>query len=351
LDWGSGQQEAKNSVQASTEETEGNVSKGITCLALCTLLLALCSSAEAQQPRKIARIGYLEGGTGAGGAGTRIDAFRRGLRELGYIEGKNISIEVRAVEGKPDRVPELMAELVRLTPDVIVTAGRGAQVAVQLTKTIPIVALGTSDIVARGLVASLARPGANVTGLSAFAPELTAKRLELLKETFPRISRVAYVFDLADLSSEISLKELQSTAGALRVTVQPRGVREPDEFAQAFSDMVHERSEALLTATGGLNNVNRKRIVELAAKTRLPAMYAVSIFVDDGGLMSYGISLPAMYRRAAWYVDKILKGAKPADLPVEQPTKFELAVNLKTARALDLVIPPAVLMEADKVIK
>jgi ABC-type uncharacterized transport system substrate-binding protein len=294
------------------------MAKTVSCLPLCAVLFALCLPVEAQQSRKIARVGYFEAGTsGAGGVGTRIDAFRRGLRELGYIEGQNIFIEVRAAEGKRDRVPELMAELVRLNPDVIVTAGGGASVAVQLTKTIPIVALGTGDIVARGLVASLARPGANVTGLSAFAPELTAKRLELLKETLPRISRVAYVFDVADPSSEISLKELQSTAGPLHVTVLPRGVRDPGEFAQAFSDMVRNRSEALLTATGGLNNVNRKRIVELAAKSRMPAMYAVSIFVDDGGLMSYGISLPAMYRRAAWYVDKILKGAKPADLPVE----------------------------------
>jgi putative ABC transport system substrate-binding protein len=175
--------------------------------------------------------------------------------------------------------------------------------------------------------------------------------LELLKETFPKILRVAYLFDVADPSNEISLNALRSKAGSLRITLQPRGMREPNEFAQAFSDIVRNRSEALLTATGGLNNNNRKRIVELAAKTRLPAMYPVSVFVDEGGLMSYGIRLPEMYRRAAYYVDKILQGAKPADLPVEQPTKFELVINLKTAKALDLTIPPQVLMDADKVIK
>ena len=252
------------------------MSKSVTFLTLCALLFALCVSAEAQQSGKIARIGYLEQGTGAGSTGsptiasrlTRIDAFRQGLRELGYVEGQNIIIEVRAAEGKLDRVPELVAELVRLNPDVVVTAGRGAQVAVQLTKTIPIVALGTSDIVARGLVASLAHPGGNVTGLSSVSPQLIGKRLELLKDTFPKITRVAYLFDLAGPSHE--LNELQLSAGPLRVTLQPRGVREPNEFAQAFSDIVRDRSEALLTATGGLNNGNRKVIVELAAKTRLP---------------------------------------------------------------------------------
>jgi ABC-type uncharacterized transport system substrate-binding protein len=326
------------------------VNKKIVVSLLLTVSLTTVSAGEAQQSGKIARIGYLEAGA-AGGAPNRFKPFQQGLRELGYIEGQNIVIESRGAEGKRERIPELVAELVRLDPDVIVTAGWGARAAVQLTKTIPIVALGTGDIVAGGLVASLARPGGNVTGLSAFAPELTGKRLELLKETFPKISRVAYLFDAADPSSEISLKALQSTAGQLRVTLQPRGVREPNEYAQAFSDMVRDRSEALLTSTGGLNNVNRKRILDLATTSRMPAMYPVSAFVEDGGLMSYGINLPAMYRRAAWYVDKILKGTKPADLPVEQPTKFEFVVNLKTAKALDLTIPAAVLMEADKVIR
>jgi ABC-type uncharacterized transport system substrate-binding protein len=325
------------------------MNKKIFCIVLVAMLFALCFPVQAQQPKKIARIGYLEQGTAI--SANRFKPFQQGLRELGYVEGQNIIIEVRAAEGKRDRLPELMTELVHLNPDVIVTAGRGAQVAVQLTKTIPIVALGTSDILSRGLVASLARPGGNITGLSAFAPELTGKRLELLKETFPKIFRVAYLFDVADPSNEISLKELQSTAGPLHVTLQLRRVREPNEFAQAFSDIVRDRSEALLTATGGLNNNNRKRIVELAAKTRLPAMYPVSVFVDDGGLMSYGISLPAMYRRAAWYVDKILKGAKPADLPVEQPMKFEFVVNLKAAKQIGLTIPPNVLVRADKVIR
>jgi putative ABC transport system substrate-binding protein len=310
---------------------------------------------QAQQPKKVPRIGYLEAGRSLSlpnaTGGERVQAFRQGLRELGYIEGRNIVIEFRSAEGKRDRVPELIAELVRISPDIIVTAGRGANAAHQLTKTIPIVALGTSDIVARGLVASLARPGGNVTGLSAFSPELTGKRLELLKETFPRTSRVAYLFDLGDESNVSSLKELQGAAGMLAVTLQPRGVRDPEEFGHAFSEMVRERSEGFLTASVGLYYVNRKRIVELAAKTRLPAVYPVREFVDDGGLMAYGISLPEMYRRAAWYVDKILKGAKPADLPVEQPTKFEFIINLKAARQIGLTIPPHVLARADRVIK
>ena len=318
----------------------------ISVLVFLTLFLYL---AEAQQPKKVPRIGYLSLMTGTPAESYRIGPFRQGLHELGYIEGQNIFIEFRTAEGNLDRVPDLVAELVRLNPDVIVAASRGARIAHQLTKTIPIVALGTSDIVTTGLVGSLARPGGNVTGLSAVSLELTGKRLELLRETLPKISRVAYLFDLSESSHQ--LKELQGVAEGLRITLQPRGVRDPGEFSQAFSDMVRARSEALLTATGGLNNVNRKRIVDLAATSRMPAMYAVSIFVDIGGLMSYGISLPAMYRRAAWYVDKILKGAKPADLPVEQPTKFELVINLKTARALDLTIPPAVLTEADRVIK
>jgi putative ABC transport system substrate-binding protein len=281
----------------------------------------------------------------------RLGALRKGLRELGYIEGQNIIIEIRAAEGKLDRVPELIAELVDLKPDAIVTAGGGARAAVQLTKTIPIVALGTSDIVARGLVASLARPGGNVTGLSAFSPELTGKRLELLKETFPKISRVAYLFDVGDPSHVSSLNELHAAAGTLGAIIQPRGVRHPDEFEQAFIDMGRERSEGLLTGAGGLNNTNRKRILNLAAKARMPAIYPVKEFVDDGGVMSYGISLAEMYRRSAYYVDRILKGAKPADLPVEQPKKFELVINLKTAKQIGLTIPPNVLARADKVIR
>jgi putative ABC transport system substrate-binding protein len=321
----------------------------VTSFALCALLFALCASVEAQQPKKVPRVGYLSLMTTVGL--NRIDSFQQGLRELGYIEGQNIVIEFRAAEGKLDRIPDLVAELVRLNPDVIVAASRGARVAHQLTKTIPIVALGTSDVVTTGLVESLARPGGNVTGLSAVSSQLNGKRLELLKDTFPKIFRVAYLHDATEPSHVVQLKDLHTTAAALKVTLQPKGLRHSDEFGRVFLEMVRERSDAVLIATGGLNNVNRKRIVDLAATSRMPAIYAVREFVDDGGLMSYGINLPAMYRRAPWYVDKILKGAKPADLPVEQPTKFEFVINLKTANQIGVTIPPGVLMEADRVIK
>ena len=320
----------------------------IPCFILVTLLFVLCPSAEAQQPKKLPKIGYLSLGT-VTSTEERIGAFRQGLRELGYVEGQNIIIEVRTAERKLDRVPNVVAELVNLKPDLIVTAGAGARAAVQLTKTIPIVALGTGDIVARGLVASLARPGGNVTGLSAFSPELTGKRLELLKETFPKTSRVTYLFDLGDPSHVSSLNELHSAAAALSATIQPRGVRHPDELDQAFLDMGRERSDGLLTAPGGLTNTNRKRIVDLAAKIRIPAVYHVKEFVDDGGVMSYGISVAEMYRRSAYYVDRILKGTKPSDLPVEQPKKFEFVINLKAAKQIGLIIPPNVLARADRI--
>jgi putative tryptophan/tyrosine transport system substrate-binding protein len=331
------------------QEAIGKSKKKCLGFALCALLHALCISAQAQQPKKLPRIGYLSLGTSQ--APERLGTFRQGLREFGYVEGQNIILEIRTTEGRRDRVPDVMAELVNLKPDLIVTAGAGARAAVQLTKTIPIVALGTSDIVARGLVASLARPGGNVTGLSAFSPELTGKRLELLKETFPKISRVSYLFDLGDPSHVTSLNELHGAAGALSATIQPRGVQHPDELEQAFLEMGRERSDGLLTATGGLTNTNRKRIVDLAAKIRIPAVYHVKEFVDDGGLMSYGISVAEMYRRSAYYVDRILKGAKPTDLPVEQPKKFEFVINLKTAKQIGLAIPPNVLARADKVIR
>jgi len=316
---------------------------------LTTFLLTTVSNVEAQNLKKLPKIGYLSLASAA--SPQRLGALRKGLRELGYIEGQNIIIEIRAAEAKLDRVPNLIAELISLKPDVIVTAGGGAQAAAQFTKTIPIVALGTSDIVARGLVASLASPGGNVTGLSAFSPELTGKRLELLKETFPKISRVAYLFDFGDPSHTSTLKELQSAAEVLGATIQPRGVRHPDEFGQAFLDMGRERSDGLLTAAGGLNNAHRKRIVDLVTKARIPAVYPLEEFVDGGGMMSYGISVPEMYRRAAVYVDKILKGAKPGDLPVEQPTKFEFIINLKAAKQIGLTIPPNVLARADRVIR
>jgi putative ABC transport system substrate-binding protein len=323
--------------------------KRIISVAVCALLFGLCSLVDAQQQKKLARIGYLSLTDAT--SPERLGSFRQGLRELGYIEGQNIIIEIRAAEGKLDRVPELVAELVDLKPDVIVTAGSGARATAQLTKTIPIVALGTSDIIARGLVASLAHPGGNVTGLSAFSPELTGKRLELLKETFPKTFRVAYLFDSGDPSNVSSLNELQRAAIGLGITIQPRGVQHRDEFREAFLDIAKLRSEGLLTAAGGLNNTNTQTIVDFAAKARIPAVYHVKGFVERGGIMSYGISVAEMYRRSAHYVDKLLKGIRPAELPVEQPTKFELVVNLKTAKQIGLTIPPAVLARADKVIK
>jgi putative tryptophan/tyrosine transport system substrate-binding protein len=241
--------------------------------------------------------------------------------------------------------------LVRLKIDVLVAATGPALAAKQVSSTLPIVVVGTTDPVATGLVETLARPGGNVTGLTSLAADLAGKRLELLKETVPKLSRVAFLYNPADPSNVVELEQLRGPAAALGVTVRVVEARSPDEIVQAFSVISRERPEGLSTASGAMNNNNQRRIVELAAKNRLPAIYHLSEFVDSGGLMSYGPNLGDMYRRAAYFVDRILKGTKPADLPVEQPTKFELMINLKTAKALGLTIPPVVLMRAEKVIK
>jgi putative ABC transport system substrate-binding protein len=300
--------------------------------------------AEAQQP-KLPRIGY----AGAGGPSVRIEALRQGLRELGWIEGKNIIIEQRYLEGKLDRSSKIAAEMVQLKLDVIVWSAGNAG-AREIT-TIPVVYVATSELISTGLVKSLARPGGNITGINSLAPELGGKRLELLKETMPKLSRVAFLFNPDSSSNIVELEELRRAAPELHITLQTVEARGAADIEPAFSTMIHERAEALSTASGPANNTNRARIVQIASKKKLPAIYHDSQFVSDGGLMSYGPNTLAMFRRAATYVDKILKGAKPADLPVEQPTKFEFIINLKTAKQIGLTIPPNVLARADRVIR
>jgi putative ABC transport system substrate-binding protein len=319
------------------------------------MLFALCVSAHAQQPKKVARIGYLSN-TDPATESARSEAIRRPLRELGYIEGQNIAIEYRYAEGKFDRAPELAAELVRLNVDIVVVAGGSTWIpaAKNASKTIPIVmAVSSIDPVKQGLVESLARPGGNVTGVSSFSRELGGKRLELLKEAVPTLARVAVLYDPAVAGSVREVKEdVPVAARALKLTLQPWEVRGADGFEKVFAALNKERPDGLHVPGGGsLINANIKRIVGFALKGRLPSMYSSRRFVDAGGLMYYGADLSDSYRRVAYYVDKILKGAKPADLPVEQPTKFELVINLKTAKQIGLTIPDTVLYRADKVIR
>ena len=323
------------------------VKKNLFRLTLFGLLFALCFSAEAQQPKKIFRLGFL-GGASASSHAVRIDAFRQGLNELGYIEGKNIVIEYRYADGKLDRLPELAAELVSLKVDLIVTSGPASQAAKNATKTIPIVFASVQDPVATGLVDSLAMPGGNVTGLSILAPELGGKRLELLKEVVPKITRVAFLW--GGLTT-VGVKATRGAAEALGLQLQSLKVRDSKDFDSAFGAITKNRAQALLTNPNPTINTHQARVVEFAAKNRLPAMYSSPAFVTAGGLMSYASNPTDEYRRAAVYVDKILKGAKPADLPVEQPTKFEFVINLKTAKQIGLTIPPTVLARADKVIR
>jgi putative ABC transport system substrate-binding protein len=322
---------------------------------VAVVLLAVGVIAEAQQPKKVTRIGYLSN-TDPARESTRSEAIRMALRELGYAEGQNITIEYRYTEGKPDRAPELATELVRLKVDIIVAAGgpTWVQAAKNATKTIPIVMVGAgADPVEAGLVESLARPGGNVTGITLLNTELGGKRLELLKEVVPKLARVAVLYDPANPVTVLETKEvLRVAARALEVTVRSWEVRAADDFERVFAALRKERPDGLYVAGGGpLLNVNRKRIADFALKSRLPSMYQSKEAVDAGGLMSYGVNLADSYRRVAYYVDRILKGAKPADLPIEQPTKFELVINLKTAKALGLTIPPVVMMRAEKVVK
>jgi ABC-type uncharacterized transport system substrate-binding protein len=320
-------------------------------VALCALLLALGFSAEAQQVKKIPRIGWLELGSPSTTAHLR-EAFRQGLHELGYIEGQNIVVEWRWADGREDRLSDLAAELVQLKVNVIVTTGTPPIQAVQqATRTIPIVVAAAGDIVGMGFAASLARPGGNITGLTLLSPELSGKRLELLKEIVPGLSRVAVLYNSSNQVSAPQLAETQVAARSLGVQLQSLGVRDANEFDSAFAAMARERTGALIVLSDVMFFNQHRRIVSLATKGRLPAVFWRSEFTEAGGLLTYGPNVSDMYRRAATYVDKILKGAKPADLPVEQPIKFEFIINLKAAKQIGLTIPPNVLARADKVFK
>lgn len=319
---------------------------------LAVSVLAAPFTANAQPTGKVYRIGYLTGGSTTSAA-RNVDAFREGLRELGWVEGQNIVIEYRYAEGRFDRLPDLAAELVRLKPDVIAAGPTPPVVAAKnATATIPIVMMSAGDPVAVGLVANLARPGGNVTGVSfAFGMELYGKDLELLREAIPKLHRVAILWNPANPAQALAVNNVKTAARSLGVQVQPLEARGPEQFDGAFAAMAKERADAFLVVPDSMFNSNRARLAELAAKSRLPSMYGYREHVEAGGLMSYGPSIAAGSRRAAFFVDRVLKGAKPGDLPVEQPTKFELVINLKTARALGLTIPQSLLLRADEVIE
>ena len=318
---------------------------------LASVLLTTAPPAEAQQPKKIPRVGYLDGAS-LSAVAARTEAFRQGLRELGYIDGKNILIEWKSAEGKVERLPALAAELVRLKVAVIVTVGAaGTRTAKQATTTIPIVMTQDPDPVGNGFVASLARPGGNITGLSTLAPELSGKQLELLREIVPKLSRVAVLGDSNFPGNAEARREAELAAGAFKVQLQYLDVRSHEDIEALFRAASKERPDAVLLLSSSLVFSQRTNIAQLASKMRLPVMYYAAEFVEDGGLMCYAASRADSFRRAATFVDKILKGAKPADLPVEQPMKFELVINLKTAKQIGLTIPQSLLYRADKVIK
>jgi putative tryptophan/tyrosine transport system substrate-binding protein len=321
-------------------------------LSVVAFLLAVSGAvAQAQQPAKVPRIGFLIA-TSQSVSSARIEAFRQGLRELGYIEGKNIVIEWRSAEGKLDRLSALAAELVHFNVDVIVTAGPAdTRAAKEATRTIPIVMAWDNDPVGSGFVASLARPGRNITGLSTLAPELSGKQLELLKEIVSKLSRLAVLGSSAEPGNAQSLKEVELAAGAFKVQLQYLDLLSPKDIETAFRTAGQRGADAGLVLPSPVSAFHRAEIGDLAVKSRLPVIYWRSDFVEAGGLMSYGTSFTDLYRRAATYVDKILKGAKPADLPVEQPTKFEFIINLKAAKQIGLTIPPNVLARADRVIR
>jgi putative ABC transport system substrate-binding protein len=331
------------------------VKKKVSLLTLGCILFALCVSAEAQQPKKVPRIGYLAS-AGPTGESARSEAIRLALRALGYIDGQNIAIEYRYAEGKIDRLPELAAELVRLKVDIILAAGGTIVIrpAKNATKTIPIVMLGSgADPVEAGLVESLARPGGNVTGITLLSRELGGKRLQLLKEAVPKVARVAVLYNPAIPGIAREVKEdLPVAARALGLTVKSWEVRATDGLERVFAALNKERPDGLyVPGLGPLMFANVKRTADFALKSRLPSVYQNREAVDAGGLMSYGADLADSYRRVAYFVDKILKGAKPDDLPVEQPMKFEFVINLKTAKQIGVTIPPEVLARATKIIR
>jgi putative ABC transport system substrate-binding protein len=318
----------------------------LSSILIAVTLLTVVVIAEAQQRNKVYRIGYLASGSNTEG---REETIRQGLRELGYIEGQNIVIEWRFAKGNADRLPELAAELVRLKLDVIVTAGTlPTQALKEASTTIPIVVTSAGDLVRRGLVASLARPGGNITGQTSITLDLSGKRLELLKEVVPRAARVAFLYQPYE---EDELREIQIAARALGVQIQRLEVQQASQFQSAYAAMTKERADVLIISRSSLTNFHRRQLIDLAVKNRLPAMCEGFEWTNDGCLMSYSPDRTEGFRRAARYVDKILKGAKPADLPVEQPTKFEFVINLKTSKQIGLTIPPNVLARADKVIK
>ncbi len=321
-------------------------------LLLIFVVLTVCGAvASAQQPKNVPRVGFLGGGSASANAG-RIEAFQQGLRELGYMEGKNIVIDYRWAEGKLDLLPGLAAELVQLKVDLIVSAGPTVtRAAKEANIRIPIVMGFDDDPVGSGFVASLARPGGNITGLSTLSPDLSGKQLELLKEIISRLSRVAVLGSSIHPGTAQSLKEMKLAAGAFGVQIQYIEVQSPNDIETAFGTARKGRADAVLVLTSVVTNSHRKQIVELAVKNRLPAIYYTAEWVDAGGLLTYGASFPDLFRRAATYVDKILKSAKPADLSVEQPKKFEFIINLKAAKQIGLIIPPNVLARADRVIR
>jgi putative tryptophan/tyrosine transport system substrate-binding protein len=319
----------------------------------CSGIACCCVIGEAQQPKKVPRIGFVSGTGDTQTPGPQVEAFWRGLRDLGYLEANNIQVEYRYVEGKLDRVPNLVAELVQLKVDVLVTGNTSAiRAAKQATKTIPLVMVILEDPVATGIVDSLARPGGHITGLTTLARDLSGKRLELLKEVVPALSRVGVLWNADNSSAASAIKEYEAAASALKIQLQSSEVRGPNpDLEGAFQGAAKGRASALITVRDALLLRYQKQIADLAIKNRLPSMYEGSQYVEAGGLMSYASIDAENYRPAAYYVDRILKGTKPADLPVEQPTKFELMINLKTAKALGLTIPPIVMMRADRVIR
>ena len=321
--------------------------RAVGIIALAILLAAL--RADAQQPAKVPRIGFL---CVLSGPSPHTEAFEQGLRSLGYVEGRDVAIEYRFTDGRTDPIPDLAAEFVRLKVDVIVVASPQAiRPTKEAIKSIPIVMAQSDDPVGSGFVASLARPGGNITGLSTVSPELSGKRLDLLKEAVPKVSRVAVLWNAANPVAALQLRETEVAARALGVKLQSLGVRGAKEFDAAFTAMRRERVGALIVLPDLLFYDHQRRLLNLAAKSRLPVMYEERGFAEAGGLMAYGPNYNDLFRRSAAFVDKILKGAKPVDLPVEQPTKFELVVNLKTAKALGLTIPQSVLIRADEVIQ
>jgi putative tryptophan/tyrosine transport system substrate-binding protein len=327
------------------------VTKKVTRRAFCSMLLALPFPAHAQQPARIPRIGILVAPS-ASSYSARVEAFRKRLRELGYVEGKNIVIEYRYAEGKLERLPDLAAELVRVKVDVIVTASNAAILAAKkASATIPIVFTAHPDPVGTGLVSSLARPGGNITGLSNMASDLDGKRLELLKEAFPKVARVAFLWQPGGARGNLRLTEMEAAAKALGVKLQSLPVRSLDDFESAFARAKRDSAQALITAPNALIMGQRHQVLDFAARNRLPAMYHDSEWVEAGGLMSYAPSYTDLFRRAADFVDKILKGTKPANIPVEQPMKFEFMFNLKAAKQIGVTVAPNVLVRADRVIR